>query len=173
MVTEIPAPLATEEAASPPTARPTSTRIRQTATPRPTRRPASAVVVTSPASTQEAAPTLAGDPIVQPGGNARLGAFLVDGEGRTLYVYANDEPGWSNCVGTCLNNWQVYTVEADTPLVVGAGLDGELGLTERADGTLQVTYDDQPLYYFSLDRRPGDAIGSGAGNVWSVVPVGE
>jgi predicted lipoprotein with Yx(FWY)xxD motif len=105
------------------------------------------------------------------GGNDELGAFLVDPEGRTLYVYANDEPNWSNCTGTCLNNWEVYTVEADTPLVAGAGLNGELALTERADGTHQVTYNQQPLYYFTLDRNPGDAIGNGAGNLWSVVPI--
>jgi predicted lipoprotein with Yx(FWY)xxD motif/uncharacterized membrane protein YozB (DUF420 family) len=116
-------------------------------------------------------PTPAGDPLVLLGGNDELGAFLIDPEGRTLYVYANDEPNWSNCTGACLNNWEVYEVDADTPLVVGAGLDGELGLTERADGTYQVTYDEKPLYYFALDRHPGDAIGNGAGNVWSVVLI--
>lgn len=148
---EVAAPVSTQEAVQP-----TATSTR-----RPTSTLAPRATPTQPA----------GDPLVMLGGNDDLGAFLVDPEGRTLYVYANDEPGWSNCTGTCLNNWEVYAVDPDTPLVVGPGLDGELGLSERADGTYQVTYNDQPLYYFSLDRNPGDAIGNGAGNVWSVVEI--
>lgn len=143
----------------------TDDAIQPTATS--TRRPTSTLVPRT--TTQPTQPV--GDPLVVLGGNDDLGAFLIDPEGRTLYVYANDEPGWSNCTGTCLNNWEVYEVDSDTPLVLGAGVEGELGLTERADGTYQVTYDDQPLYFFALDRNPGDAIGNGAGNLWSVVLI--
>jgi predicted lipoprotein with Yx(FWY)xxD motif/uncharacterized membrane protein YozB (DUF420 family) len=139
-----------------------------TATPRPspTRRPTA-----TPRPSPTPAPTIAGEPLVEIGNHPRFGQILVDGEGRTLYAYANDEPGWSNCVGTCLTNWEIYEVEEDTPLVLGIGLDGELGLVERADGTYQVWYNEQPLYYFVLDRRPGDARGNGAANLWSVVEI--
>lgn len=145
------APVETEEASPPPAT--------------PTRRP------TSPPAPTAVPQSLVGA-LVQAGDNARLGRILVDASGRTLYVYANDEPGWSNCVGACLNNWEVYAVAADTPLVLGTGVSGTLGLSLRADGSYQVTFNDRPLYYFRLDRRPGDAQGSGADNLWAVVPLG-
>ena len=34
---------------------------------------------------------------------------------------------------------------------------------------MQVTYDDQPLYYFSGDSAPGDTKGQNLGKVWFVV----
>jgi hypothetical protein len=108
-------------------------------TPTSTRRPPSR----TPART--ATPQPEGEPLVEVGGNDELGAFLVDAEGRTLYVYANDEPNWSNCTGACLSNWEIYEVDEDTPLVLGDDLEGELDITERADGRFQLTYDEQPL----------------------------
>jgi predicted lipoprotein with Yx(FWY)xxD motif/uncharacterized membrane protein YozB (DUF420 family) len=140
----------TAEAAPPPATAP----VRPTAAP-PT--------PPTPASLAGAAVTVAAR------AHPTLGNILVDGNGRTLYVYANDEPGWSNCVNACLNNWEVYVVDRNAALTLAQGLTGELGLVQRADGTFQVMYNTQPLYRFVLDRRPGDASGNGAGNLWSVV----
>jgi predicted lipoprotein with Yx(FWY)xxD motif/uncharacterized membrane protein YozB (DUF420 family) len=137
----------TAEAAPPPATAP----VRPTAAPPTPASPAGATVTVA----ARAHPT--------------LGNILVDGNGRTLYVYANDEPGWSNCVNACLNNWEVYVVDRNAALTLASGLAGELGLVQRADGTFQVMYNTQPLYRFALDRRPGDASGNGAGNLWSVV----
>jgi predicted lipoprotein with Yx(FWY)xxD motif len=104
------------------------------------------------------------------GNTAELGDFLVAASGRTLYQFAQDEPGVSNCTGDCAQNWPPLTVGANDRLVAAAGITGELGTIEREDGSLQVTYNGVPLYLFNRDRAPGDTNGQGAGDGnWSVV----
>ena len=94
----------------------------------------------------------------------KLGSFLVDAKGMTLYIFTKDTPGVSNCTGGCLATWPPLVAMGD--LVAGAGMMGKLGFITRADGTKQVTYNDMPLYYFSSDKAPGDTTGQGVGGVW-------
>ncbi len=96
------------------------------------------------------------------------GDFLVDAEGRTLYVFLNDQDGRSACTGECAENWPPLTVEGEATAGEGVG-EGELGTIEREDGDTQVTYHDRPLYYFAADKNPGDVKGQGVGDVWFVV----
>jgi len=42
-------------------------------------------------------------------------------------------------------------------------------VTERTDGTYQVTANDMPLYYWYEDKQPGDVLGQGVGDVWWVL----
>ncbi len=100
-----------------------------------------------------------------------LGNVLVGPTGMTLYIFTNDEPGVSNCSGECLTNWPALTVESADAIVPGLYLGGELGTITRDDGSLQVTYNGWPLYYFANDAAIGDANGEGAGEKWyTVVP---
>ncbi|MGH2561101.1 MAG: hypothetical protein ACRDJH_18700 [Thermomicrobiales bacterium] len=103
--------------------------------------------------------------------NQDLGTFLVDAAGMTLYLFTNDTtPGESACYDQCAENWPpLLAVE---PLQLAPGIPGTLGAITRTDGTMQVTYDDMPLYYFAEDVEAGDTIGQGRGDVWFVVPVG-
>ena len=98
-----------------------------------------------------------------------LGEFLVAANGFTLYIFANDEPGVTNCYDECATNWPPLLVAANERLVAGAGISGELGTVERTDGTLQVTYEGWPLYFWVKDVVPGDTTGQGVGDVWLVV----
>ena len=100
-----------------------------------------------------------------------LGEHLVDGEGLTLYLFDNDEPGVSNCTDDCLANWPPLTVDAETGPTWGDGVDGDLvGTIEREDdGSTQVTYDGMPLYFWAADTAPGDVDGQGVNDVWWVV----
>ncbi len=102
------------------------------------------------------------------------GEHLVDAEGNALYLFTNDTEGTSNCTDNCAQNWPPLTVEDGEPMV-GEGLDASLvGTTERADGTMQVTYNGWPLYTFIQDEEPGMANGQGANDVWYLVnPAGE
>ncbi|HEX6257820.1 MAG TPA: hypothetical protein VFZ70_18575, partial [Euzebyales bacterium] len=95
-----------------------------------------------------------------------LGEILVDGEGMTLYVFDNDTDGNSTCYDDCEANWPAFTGDVSA----GDGVDdGLLGSSERDDGTMQVTYDGQPLYYFAGDQAPGDLNGQAVGDIWWVV----
>jgi predicted lipoprotein with Yx(FWY)xxD motif len=98
-----------------------------------------------------------------------LGDFLIGSNGMTLYIFANDTEGTSNCADDCAVNWPPVTVSAETRLVAGNGIEGELATIERADGDLQLTYNGFPLYYWKNDAQPGDTTGNGVGNVWGVV----
>lgn len=101
--------------------------------------------------------------------NAELGDYLIGANGMTLYTFANDEPGVSNCADECTDNWPPLTVAANDRLAAGAGIEGELATIEREDGGLQVTYNEMPLYFFAEDEAPGDTNGQGAGERWFVV----
>jgi predicted lipoprotein with Yx(FWY)xxD motif len=47
-------------------------------------------------------------------------------------------------------------------------LPGTLAVITRADGGRQVTYNDQPLYLYVRDQKPGDTTGEGVAGVWHV-----
>jgi predicted lipoprotein with Yx(FWY)xxD motif len=102
-----------------------------------------------------------------------LGEFLVDAEGMTLYLFTNDSENTSNCYDDCATAWPPLLTDGE--LVAGEGLDASLlGVTERTDGTTQVTYGGWPLYYWVKDEAPGDTTGQDVGEVWYVVsPAGE
>jgi predicted lipoprotein with Yx(FWY)xxD motif len=95
-----------------------------------------------------------------------LGQILTDGNGMTLYVFAKDAPGVSNCTGGCLAAWPALTVPAGTTPTAGSGAAGTLGTITRSDnGELQVTYDNKPLYRFGSDTAAGEASGEGVAGV--------
>jgi predicted lipoprotein with Yx(FWY)xxD motif len=98
-----------------------------------------------------------------------LGDFLTSFDGMTLYMFTNDEAGVSNCADQCAENWPPYTVSSADALAAGPNVTGTLGTIERADGALQVTYNDMPLYFWKDDAAPGDTTGQGVGDVWYVV----
>ncbi|MET1042813.1 MAG: hypothetical protein ABWX59_01680 [Microbacteriaceae bacterium] len=101
-----------------------------------------------------------------------LGEIVVDEDGRTLYLYDNDTAGLnSTCEDDCAETWPPVT-SSDEP--TGEGIEGQLGLHTRPDGSDQVTINGLPLYHFAEDAEPGDANGQGVGGVWWVVaPDGE
>jgi predicted lipoprotein with Yx(FWY)xxD motif len=106
---------------------------------------------------------------VRLGSSDELGSFLVGGDGLTLYRFANDSENQSNCSGGCAANWPPLLVEEGEIPVPGVGVSGELGVTQRDDGTLQVTYNGLPLYFWVNDDAPGDTTGHGINDVWFVV----
>ena len=103
----------------------------------------------------------------------KLGQILVDGKGMTLYMYTVDGPNQSNCTGDCLVKWPPFLTKGNP--VLGTGVDdSKVGTAKLADGTLIVTYNGMPLYYWFKDTKPGDTLGQGVGSVWYVVnPDGE
>ncbi len=106
-------------------------------------------------------------PAVQVRDDSPFGPILTDAEGRTLYMFTRDAPGVSNCYEQCATNWPPL-MTSGAPAAPD-GLDGMLGTTTRKDGTVQVTYNQMPLYYWFRDSAPGDTNGQNVGGVWFVV----
>lgn len=117
-----------------------------------------------PASAVVAAPT------VKVSDSATLGKILTSDTGKTLYIYKNDVvgSGKSAVSGQLAVAWPPLTIASGNP-VKPAGLNGELAVITRDDGSKQVTYNGAPLYFFAQDVNPGDVIGQARGNVWFVI----
>jgi predicted lipoprotein with Yx(FWY)xxD motif len=103
--------------------------------------------------------------------NAKFGQILVDGNGRTLYLFEADKGSSSSCYGDCATYWPPL-LTGGAP-VAGTGVNAPmLGTTKRTDGTTEVTYGGHPLYYVVTDHNPGDATGQAVNNfgaAWYVV----
>lgn len=94
------------------------------------------------------------------------GEILTDAEGMTIYFFANDEEGVSNCSGDCLENWPIVTVDGEP--TGDDAVTAELGTIDAADGDTQLTVNGFPAYYFAGDSEAGDTNGQGVGGVWWV-----
>jgi predicted lipoprotein with Yx(FWY)xxD motif len=92
--------------------------------------------------------------------NSGLGRILVDGRGRTLYLFEKDKHGKSACSGNCAGFWPPL-IASGKPRATAGAKASLLGTTKRADGRLQVTYNHHPLYTFVKDTRKGQANGEG------------
>ncbi len=97
-----------------------------------------------------------------------LGTVLVNGDGRTLYLFESDTGSTSTCVDTCAGTWPALTTSGDASATSGADAS-MLGTTARSDGTTQVTYNGHPLYIYSGDMAAGQANGEGFSNLWYAV----
>ena len=109
------------------------------------------------------------EPTVQLRTDPESNLHLVGPNGMTLYGITTGRPELSGCIDDCAKNWP--------PLVVGResvgpqGLGGDFAVVKRPspDNRLQVTYQGQPLYYWSRDRKPGDTTGNGIGDIWYTI----
>nr|WP_296073340.1 hypothetical protein [uncultured Actinoplanes sp.] len=100
-----------------------------------------------------------------------LGTILVNDQGRTVYVFANDKTSASTCTGSCASDWPPVQAPAQLPSSA-PGVTGALGTTTRADGGRQLTVAGHPVYTFSGDSAAGQTNGQGLtlnGGLWTVV----
>jgi predicted lipoprotein with Yx(FWY)xxD motif len=111
-----------------------------------------------------------------------LGEYIADGEGKSLYLFKADtqakdgKEATSACYDKCAGAWPPF-VASDKP-AAGDGVNASLiGAIERRDGSMQVTYNGWPLYYFVKDQKPGDTTGQdieGFGEEWYLLtPSGD
>lgn len=95
----------------------------------------------------------AAKPVVQTKTDSKIGKYLADGNGMALYTYNQDTDNTSNCTDSCLSNWPAYKATSTS------SLPANVGTINRADGTVQYTYNKKPLYTFT-----GDSAGKVTGN---------
>jgi predicted lipoprotein with Yx(FWY)xxD motif len=105
----------------------------------------------------------------------KVGTYLTDGAGRSLYQFSADKGTTSTCTGGCAKEWMPFTASGK-PAAAGGVNAAKIGTTVRDGGQRQVTYAGHPLYYFAGDSTAGQTSGQGLddfGGVWSVVtPAG-
>lgn len=103
--------------------------------------------------------------------SSSLGDILVDGSGRTLYLFLADKGKVSACYSGCATAWPPLLTKG--PPVAGSGVTAsKLGTTTRTDGKTEVTYAGHPLYYYAPDTSPGMVTGQALnqfGGLWYVV----
>jgi predicted lipoprotein with Yx(FWY)xxD motif len=96
------------------------------------------------------------------GGPARVevsNGHLVDGAGRSLYLFERDDGGESYCTDACAAVWPPLETNS-APQGGGAVAGSALGTIVRGDGDRQVTYHGHPLYYYAADAsKPGSTRG--------------
>ena len=100
-----------------------------------------------------------------------LGQIIVDGSGRSLYLFEKDRHGRSACSGVCTVYWPPLLTNGRPTAVKGAK-PSLLGSIRRADGSHQVTYAGHPVYFFSGDAGRGQTNGEGLkdfGAAWYVL----
>lgn len=99
------------------------------------------------------------------GGNTSFTAQLLNREGFSLYFFANDTSGVSNCNGNCLVNWPPLLANAND---VAAA---PYSIIQRSMGTagtaLQWAYHGKPLYFFKNDTAAGQTLGKAISN-WTL-----
>ena len=148
---------------------------------------------TGTAAATTAAPTTAGGPVVGGQGydygppaddgdsgaatvsvatDGELGDHLVDGDGRTLYLFEKDQGTTTACTGGCPDNWPPLVTAG--PPIAADGIDAT-ALSTSPDGIEpgQVTYHDHLLYLFAGDTQPGDTNGIGIPSWYAVAPSGD
>jgi predicted lipoprotein with Yx(FWY)xxD motif len=115
------------------------------------------------------AATPSGGTVVLKTGKVGSVTVLTNAKGRTVYTFAADSPGKSNCYGDCAAYWPPVTGSPSAP-----GVPGTFGTTTRTDGAKQVTWNGHPLYTYVGDSGPGQANGNNLnlnGGVWHEIVV--
>ena len=99
-----------------------------------------------------------------------VGQIVVDGRGRSLYLFVADKPNRSTLSRAGLKVWPAFTV-THMPLAAGGVSAAHISLI-HANGGRQLAYFGHPLYYFAGDSQPGTTAGEGLndnGGLWYAV----
>ncbi|MFC5185067.1 COG4315 family predicted lipoprotein [Actinomadura harenae] len=132
----------------------------------------SAPATTSPPATTSAPGSSAAGGTVATATAAGLGQILVDGHGRTLYLFEKDQGTKSSCTGPCAGVWPP-AVSTGKPHAGSGAKSSMIGTTTRNGGVKQTTYGGHPLYYYTPDAgQKGSTKGEGLnqfGGGWYVV----
>lgn len=88
-----------------------------------------------------------------------FGPYLTDSKGMSLYLFLRDAAGKSTCYDKCAEEWPPLLTK-DKNVGAGSNVNAKmLGTVKRQDGSLQVTYNNHPLYYYHEDKKSGDVKG--------------
>lgn len=136
-----------------------------------------ASVVPTPSTAEHATPSAApqaeGTAISTAG--SEFGEVLWGPDQQVVYIWQSDVSSEPQCYDDCAADWPPVLTEGQP---VGNGqVDAVLlGTSERRDGTVQVTYNGHPLYFYAHEG-PGEVrchdVATHGGIWWVITPVGE
>ena len=104
--------------------------------------------------------------VVMTAQNPKLGAIVVDAQGRTLYTLTSNGKAVA-CTGTCTSVWPPLLLPAGVTTPTGTNVTGLTVVS--MNGGQQVAYNGDPLYRFAGDTSAGSANGQGItsfGGTW-------
>jgi predicted lipoprotein with Yx(FWY)xxD motif len=134
---------------------------------------ATPAVVNTPATTEtsQASVPVTGETTIKATLSDNYGPILVDADGVAVYIYSKDTQNGTTSACTdeaCIKDWSPVTTQGEPAAGAGA-IQKLLGTITRDDGTMQVTYNGWPLYYFSGDKSAGSTSGQGHEGSWFLV----
>jgi predicted lipoprotein with Yx(FWY)xxD motif len=97
-----------------------------------------------------------------------IGTVLTTSEGLTLYALPAEKGAGIQCTGSCATAWPPLLVTGGNAPTLPQGASGTVGTITRPDGSVEVTYNDMPLYTWQGDSGPGQATGQGVGGFVAV-----
>ena len=102
-----------------------------------------------------------------------FGKILVNQNNQSMYFFAGDVDGYSNCNGGCAEVWPPVLRKVDEIRIDSDLYSEDFSNITREDGQKQLTFKGWPLYYFSPDadgilENPGQTLGDGKGGVFHI-----
>jgi predicted lipoprotein with Yx(FWY)xxD motif len=129
--------------------------------------------------------TPASPPPIQPSGEPQpgttittaasdFGPMLFDATKQAIYIWEREESTSPECYDDCAQAWPPVLTDG-APTASGEVDSALLGTTNRRDGTIQVTYNLHPLYFYAHEA-PGQVkchnVSTHGGLWWVVNPDG-
>ena len=102
--------------------------------------------------------------------DSEYGPMLFDERGQAIYLFDKESSDTPECYDDCAEAWPPVLTEGP-PEAEGDVDAGLLGTTEREDGSVQVTYNGHPLYFYAAED-PGEVLCHDVddfGGTWLVV----
>ncbi len=106
---------------------------------------------------------------------SEFGEILWGPNRQVVYIWEQEPTDEAECYGECAAAWPPV-LTTGKPVAAGRVKDALLGTTTRRDGSIQVTYNGHPLYYYAHEG-PGEVechnISTHGGLWWVIMPAGE
>ncbi len=106
--------------------------------------------------------------------DSQFGTILFDENKQAIYIWELEESTKAECYGDCADAWPPVLTDG-APRATGGVKNELLGTTTRTDGSIQVTYNGHPLYYYAHEK-PGEVkchnIRTHGGLWWVIQPNG-
>jgi predicted lipoprotein with Yx(FWY)xxD motif len=121
-----------------------------------------------PTSSAPAPPAATGTTVTT--GDSEFGVMLFDDRNQAIYLFDAESDGAPACYDDCAADWPPVLTDG-TPQAAGAVQGGLLGTVARSDGSMQVTYGGNPLYFYAHEG-PGEVLCHDVddyGGTWLVV----